>query len=329
MVPVVVIQCLVYNHEPYLRQCLDGFVMQQTDFPFVAIVHDDASTDHSADIIREYTTKYPNIFIPIYETENQYSLHNGSISRKMSEALIKTGAHYIAFCEGDDFWTDPFKLQKQVDFLERHREYLFCCHRFSIYEQKYGIYRKEYGYYRYKQGENLEITEDLFLKVWVTQMLTTMFRADIFTRTLQQVCDLYSISRDTYVFYELLQQGKGISLNQNMGIYRWHDGGIAIGQSLLNRYTTAVQVYTKIYKQHSIDKLLLPKIRYNYNHLLRYTNPFRDGHTHLKEALSYCDSFAQKLQMIGMYLILPHLFIIPNKLFRYYWQKKCLLSNPS
>ncbi len=121
MVPVVVIQCLVYNHEPYLRQCLDGFVMQQTDFPFVAIVHDDASTDHSADIIREYATKYPNIIHPIYETENQYS-KPGAISRIMFET--SKDAKYIAFCEGDDYWTDSIKLQRQVDFLESHHEYV-------------------------------------------------------------------------------------------------------------------------------------------------------------------------------------------------------------
>ena len=70
---MVSIRCLVYNHEPYLRQCLDGFVMQQTNFRFEAIVHDDASTDGSAAIIREYAAKYPDIIKPIYETENQYS----------------------------------------------------------------------------------------------------------------------------------------------------------------------------------------------------------------------------------------------------------------
>lgn len=118
--PIVAIHCMVYNHEPYLRQCLDGFVMQQTDFPFVAIVHDDASTDHSAEIIREYAAKYPNIIHPIYETENQYSKPN-AIFRIMFEASKE--AKYIAFCEGDDYWTDEKKLQRQVDFLESHLSY--------------------------------------------------------------------------------------------------------------------------------------------------------------------------------------------------------------
>jgi len=125
---LVAIKCLVFNHEPYLRDCLDGFVMQQTDFPFVAVVHDDASTDHSADIIREYAAKYPDIILPIYETANQYSKGDGSLGRIMNATVDATGAKYVAMCEGDDYWTDPHKLQKQVDFLESHPDYSMCFH---------------------------------------------------------------------------------------------------------------------------------------------------------------------------------------------------------
>lgn len=74
---MVTICCTAYNHEPYIRQCLEGFVMQKANFHFEAIVHDDASTDGTAAIIQEYAEKYPNIIKPIYETENQYSKKNG------------------------------------------------------------------------------------------------------------------------------------------------------------------------------------------------------------------------------------------------------------
>lgn len=116
--PLVAIHCFVYNHEPYLRDCFEGFVMQQTNFPFVAIVHDDASTDGSAAIIREYEEKYPHIFKPIYETENQYSKRDGSLEKIMYDAIDAYGAKYVAMCEGDDYWLDHLKLQKQVDILE-------------------------------------------------------------------------------------------------------------------------------------------------------------------------------------------------------------------
>lgn len=114
---MVTIQCLAYNHEPYIRQCLDGFVMQKTDFPFEAIVHDDASTDGTANIIKEYAEKYPDIIKPIFEDENQFSKKKGFVSRIMKDG---SRGKYIAICEGDDYWIDPNKLQKQVDYLESH-----------------------------------------------------------------------------------------------------------------------------------------------------------------------------------------------------------------
>ena len=117
---MVSIKCMVYNHEKYLRQCLDGFISQQTNFRFEAIVHDDASKDGSVSIIREYAEKYQDVIMPIYESENQYSKRDGSLQRAIDPHL--TGK-YIAICEGDDYWIDPLKLQKQVDFLESHPEY--------------------------------------------------------------------------------------------------------------------------------------------------------------------------------------------------------------
>lgn len=125
---LVAINCIAYNHEPYIRECLEGFVMQKTNFKFVAIVHDDASTDKTADIIREYEAKYPEIIKPIYETENQYSKKDGSLRRIMNAAIDATGAKYVAMCEGDDYWADPYKLQKQVDYMEAHEDCVMCAH---------------------------------------------------------------------------------------------------------------------------------------------------------------------------------------------------------
>lgn len=120
---MVTIRCIAYNQEAYIRDCLEGFVMQKTNFRFEAIVHDDASTDGTATIIREYAEKYPDIIKPILETENQYSKHDGSLGRIMDE---HAHGKYVAYCEGDDYWIDPMKLQKQVDFLESHPDYSMC-----------------------------------------------------------------------------------------------------------------------------------------------------------------------------------------------------------
>lgn len=120
----VSIICNVYNHEKYIRDALEGFVMQKTNFAFEVLIHDDASTDKTANIIREYELKYPEIIKPIYQTENQYSKGHGIA--QFQEPRIK--GKYVAFCEGDDYWTDPLKLQKQYDAMEAHPEVDMCAH---------------------------------------------------------------------------------------------------------------------------------------------------------------------------------------------------------
>lgn len=124
--PLVSIRCTVYNHDKYLEDCLNGFLIQKTTFPFEVFIHDDASTDSSASIIRKYVSKYPKIFKPFYEKENQYSKNDGSF-RKITWNPNYLQGKYIAICEGDDYWTDPHKLQMQVDWLEAHPEYSMCC----------------------------------------------------------------------------------------------------------------------------------------------------------------------------------------------------------
>lgn len=124
--PVIVsVKCATYNHAPYIRQCLDGFVMQKTNFRFEVIVHDDASTDGTTEIVREYAEKYPNIIKPMYEEVNQYSRNLSAMNDAINKRLV---GKYVAICEGDDYWCDPLKLQKQVDYLESHPKSVLCFH---------------------------------------------------------------------------------------------------------------------------------------------------------------------------------------------------------
>ena len=118
--PVASICCTTYNHEKYINEAIDSFLMQETNFPFEIIIRDDCSTDKTAAIIKIYSEKYPNIIKPILETENQYSKG----VRPMPVVFKKAAGKYLALCEGDDYWTDPEKLQKQVDFLENNPEYV-------------------------------------------------------------------------------------------------------------------------------------------------------------------------------------------------------------
>ena len=119
----VSVVCTVYNHAKYLRECLDGFVSQKTNFLFEVIVHDDASTDSSAEIIREYAEKYPEIIKPIIQVENQYS-QGADIIKEFIVPVVR--GEYVALCEGDDFWCDSSKLQKQYNALQDHPECFMC-----------------------------------------------------------------------------------------------------------------------------------------------------------------------------------------------------------
>jgi len=119
---------------------LDGFMMQQTNFPFEVVIHDDASTDGTQDIILEYCDKYPEVFFPLLQKENQYSKGVRGMMAKFN--FPRCRGKYIALCEGDDYWTDPNKLQKQVDFLEKNPDVVLAGHDAFIINQKGEVLSK-------------------------------------------------------------------------------------------------------------------------------------------------------------------------------------------
>lgn len=121
----VSIVCNTHNQEDYIAKAIESFLMQKVNFRYEILIHDDASTDNTANIVREYEKKYPDLIKPIYQTENQYDMWLG-ISNRFQ--YCRAVGKYIAFCEGDDYWTDPLKLQKQYDYLETHPEIDICVH---------------------------------------------------------------------------------------------------------------------------------------------------------------------------------------------------------
>ncbi len=137
-VPRVSICCITYSHESFISDAMGGFLIQQTNFPFEIIVHDDASTDGTAEVIRRYQQQYPTIVKSILQTANQYSQGRKVLPIVMAEA----GGEYIAFCEGDDYWTDPQKLSKQVAFLDKHPQYVICGHDAFAIDTDYQLVRE-------------------------------------------------------------------------------------------------------------------------------------------------------------------------------------------
>ena len=135
--PVVSIICNTYNHKDYIEEAINGFLIQKTSFPYEVLIHDDASTDGTAEIIKQYEEKYPNIIKPIYQKENQYSrgVKIGAVFQ-----YPRVDGKYIALCEGDDYWTDPLKLQKQYDLMENNPQVDMCAHASTRIDAKTGKY---------------------------------------------------------------------------------------------------------------------------------------------------------------------------------------------
>ena len=222
--PLVAIRTIVYNHKSYLRDYFEGVVMQKTNFPFVAVVHDDCSTDGSTEIIKEYADKYPDIIKPIFEKENQWHKHDGSLARIMNEAIAATNAKYVAICEGDDYWTDPYKLQKQVDFLETHPDFGCCCTRYRYYYQNRNEFSEldHFGDIFVDGQEGVEINHDNYFEIGkLPQILTTMHRREL----IPPDAYYYKLKnrQDDALFYCMTLYGKIWLMNEVTGVYRKRD----------------------------------------------------------------------------------------------------------
>ncbi len=238
--PLVVINCITYNHESYIRDALEGFVMQKTNFPVVAIVHDDASIDGTAAIIREYAEKYPDIIKPIYETENQYSKRDGSLGRIMQEARNATGAKYVAFCEGDDYWTDPLKLQKQVDYLESHPDCSLCFHNSMMHWEDGRLPDK----LMFDIDENVAYTGKDILDNCPFQTASILLRANVLQSELYLNANKASVCGDIIIFLSASSFGYLHGFPEQMSIYRKQSGGVS---NTIYRDTT---LFYKYMRQH-------------------------------------------------------------------------------
>ena len=226
--PLVVIQSLTYNHEPYLKDALEGFARQKTNFPFVAIVHEDASTDGTAEVLREYAEKYPDIIFPIYEKENQYSKRDGSLSKIMNEVSFATGAKYVAICEGDDYWTDINKLQKQVDFLEENSDFTMCFHNAIVHYENHD--REDHIHNQIPQGEIFK--DEIIRDNWIYITAGFVFKSSILNNVLYKRCIK---SRKMYVGDIIL-----ILTSASEGKIYYFDSIMSVYRNCLNNFTNTV-----------------------------------------------------------------------------------------
>lgn len=251
--PLVSISCITYNHTPYIRECLDGFLMQKCDFDFEVLIHDDASTDGTQEIIREYQEKYPEIIKPILQKENQWSKGVRGINLKFNFSRAK--GKYIALCEGDDYWTDPLKLQKQVDFLEENEDCSLVYHRVQIYDEEEKFFSEEI------LNKSLTIQkrtiEELALKGNFIHTPSVLFRNNLILPE-----RLFKLTVGDYVLWFLNgEKGKLGYLPDQMAVYRFSEKSTWGKKSDYYRIFNWLKVLSSLkqYSKNIIIKELLKK----------------------------------------------------------------------
>jgi len=258
--PLLNITCTAFNHGKFIRETLNGFLIQETNFPYKIIIHDDASSDNTALIIREYEEKYPRIIKAIYQTENQYSkgVKAGGIIRPYLTAK------YIAKCEGDDYWVDPRKLQIQVDFLENNPEYVISGHDAKIVDEDGNILQESKLPMYHKRNYSAE--ELLKGKAWILTL--TRVSRNILDRPFE--VDFVK-NGDFFTTTRFGLHGKSKYHNDiENAVYRVHSGGIWSMIPQEKKDSGRIETFfwiSKYFKRVGMDKFA----RYHWNKFLFYS----------------------------------------------------------
>ena len=210
-IPLVTVCCITYNQERFVQAALDSFIMQKTNFPFEVIISDDSSTDGTRTIITEYAQKYPDIIKPIFHNKNLGSLNN------YLDNFKRATGKYVAMCEGDDYWTDPEKLQKQVDFLETNPGYSISFHPVEVLHD--DDTSKDHIFPEETSGFDL----DTILDHNFIQTNSVMYRRQ---KEYKKLSGADFAPGDWYLHIYHARFGKIGFMHDVMAVYRKHEGGM-------------------------------------------------------------------------------------------------------
>jgi glycosyltransferase involved in cell wall biosynthesis len=248
--------CLTYNHEKYLKSCLDGFIKQNTNFLFEVIVHDDASTDKTAEIISEYKRKYPDIFVTILQNENQYS-KGVNIVRDIIMPRVR--GDYIAFCEGDDAWIVSDKLQQQIDFMEKNLDYSACVHNTVFHHCEKHI--KDFPMFIWHKDTDLTFEDIMRWSAFGYQTSSLVTR-----KILIETMPPFGYNEFPLAVF-LILQGKIHFIARNMSLYRFRSGetstryNVYLKSKMESEYQSAIEELEHMYEYVDLEKKTIIKCK--------------------------------------------------------------------
>jgi glycosyltransferase involved in cell wall biosynthesis len=212
---------VTYNHEAYIEKALNGFVSQITNFPFEVIVADDCSTDCNQKIIQEYADRYPAIIKPILRTKNI------GVNSNYYDAVSRAKGEFIATCDGDDYWTDEKKLQKQVEFLTAHPDFALCCHPFVQHYVDGSVKDRTlspWDYVSYSAKERGYLIFDDLISINPIGSMSAMYRWKLVQRLPEWMIQ-YPVA-DLIMHMLHADKGKIGVLDDVMAVYQRHSGGV-------------------------------------------------------------------------------------------------------
>lgn len=264
--PLVSISCVTYNHERFIRDALEGFIMQKTDFPFEILIYDDASTDGNAGIIKEYEQRYPGLIFPYYQKENAHSKGIKSIAHRFN--IPRARGKYIAPCEGDDFWTDPLKLQRQAEFLETHPGYAASTENGMVVHT--GTGKEEI----FSTEEARDVTIEEMVRKRRFPTASVMFRKELIRNLLNEV----RFTNDTITWCYLATKGKIRYNTEISSVYRKGNHGMVLGTDTMI-WTKTIEKwnleYIRLFSPEYFDKSIA--IRNIWEHYWKAYLKFRSG----------------------------------------------------
>lgn len=238
--PLVSVCCLTYNHNDYLEDALNSILDQKVDFALELIVHDDASTDGTVDLIKKYADSYPEIVKPILRPNNLMSSGLGIFQIYTQYLFPLAKGKYIAICEGDDFWTDRTKLQQQIDFLEENPQYSLCFHKVGILKNEHTNFDIYDEYHRRILGDRTEFTFTDLLKDNIIPNCSVVYR-----NIISDFPDLFKnlIFPDWPLHILYAEQGKLGYINKFMAVHREHNLGLWNGSPHVERVKSIIGFY--------------------------------------------------------------------------------------